>query len=163
MDLLVGWGSGRNSKHCSFAKKWQWKFMVFRWDEYWGIIRWFVLYSDSVVMKLVCVYKGLLHLISLPYFLIKYKYCCLSGIRIFICCGCLYNCHNFDHLLCIREWTHITLFTCVVHDGAIGSTYNIVRIRFQFYLALYNGPSDFHWELTPSYIKARSVVSLSRV
>ena len=51
--------------------------MVFHWDEYWGIGKWIVLHSDSVEVKVVWVYKGVLNFLTHSYELIKYKDCCL--------------------------------------------------------------------------------------
>ena len=116
--------------------------MVLHWDEYQGIVKWVVLYSDSAGTKLVWVYKGVLHFISITYCLINDKDCCRSRLRVVICCDCFHNWHTFYLLICIRVWEHIKLFICVVHDDEIGSTCNSFHMRVQLYLYMYNVPSD---------------------
>ena len=134
--------------------------MVFCWDQYWGIVRWVVLYSDYVGTKLVWVYKDVLHLLLHTYCLIKDKVFCIYSLRVFICCGWLHNWHIFDNIICIRVWGHITIYTCVVNNDAIVSTYNIIFIRFQLKMAIYNGTSDLSWDLPPSCMESIDVATL---
>ena len=60
--------------------------------------------------------------------------------------GLSYSVYDFtvvtilNPLVCICVWGHITLFICVVHDDAIGSTYNNIGMKVQLYMAMYNLP-----------------------
>ena len=128
----------------------------------WTFGKWVILYSYYVGTNMVWVLNGVLHFISHPYCLIRDKDYCLSIIRISICCGRLHNWYTFDWIICIRVWGHIILFTCVVHDDAISSTYNSVRMRLQFYLAMYNGNFYLFWDIPPYYTQSRDIAPHSR-
>ena len=102
--------------------------MVLCYYENWGFYKRVVSDCHTICMQLVGFHQGVIRVFTHTYPFFEDSDCGIPCLRIVVCCGCLNYWNCLAGLVCVSVWSDVTLIARKMHDDAVGTAKNCVRV-----------------------------------